>query len=158
MDSENKPSTDLHVNARMRRRLNTTYRSSVGWDGMTFLQLHEPPPVIQWNPISSLTHSGSGTASSDRTQVWSKLQRVSFTLPCFCPQPSWGGDALRPGESRDSKKWRIWCKRRRRILSVLLFLSGKKKTLLSKGQRAKVQSNCRFESHLILGFHKHGHS
>lgn len=30
MDSENKPSPDLHVNAGMRRRLNATYRSSVG--------------------------------------------------------------------------------------------------------------------------------
>lgn len=122
--------------------------AQLGGEGMTFLQLHEPPPLTQSNP-PQLTPSALEAlepvqpAAMDRAQLWPELRRISLMLPCFCPQPSWGCAALWPGESRDSKKRRICFKRRRRILSVLLFLTGKKKT----GQRAKVQSNCRFESH-----------
>lgn len=88
-------SPDLHVNAGMRRRLKATYRSSVGWDGMTFLQLHEPPPVTQWNPISLLTlhwkHWIRHSLQRSRTGlVWAAthlFNAAAFPSPAFLRPP-----------------------------------------------------------------------
>lgn len=124
MDSENKPSPDLHVNAGMRRRLNATYRSSVGWDGMTFLQLHEPPPVTQWNPISLLTlhwkrwirHS---LQRSRTGLVWAAthlFNAAAFPSPAFLRPPR----PLTRGQPRQQKVKNMLQKKKTYTLSTSL--------------------------------------
>lgn len=144
MDSANKP--DLHMNAGMKAYYHLQKLSWVRWHDN--LQLHELPPVTQGNPTRSRTlHWKHWIWHRYPSQVLSELQSTNNTFCVSFPQPSWAPDVHWPGESRDSKKQWIYCKRRRYILSALLFLTGKKTLLSKKGQRAKVRSNCRFESH-----------
>lgn len=99
----------------------------MAWQFSSCMSLHRSPREIPAAQALSTGSTGPGAASSDHAQVWPELRRISLMLPCFCPQPSWGCAAVWPGESRDSKKRRLCCKRRRHILSVLLFLTGKKR-------------------------------
>lgn len=108
----------------------------MAWHFCGCMSPHQAPSEIPSAASLSPGSTGSGRASGERTQVRSELQRISLLLPCLCPQPSWGRDHLWPGESQDRKKRRKHCKRRR-ILSVLLFLTGKKTHFCPRDRKLK---------------------